>query len=140
METLTIKKSEAEILAMYKSGTRAEKHILEIVLGFNLFNRAIFDDLDEVEQAVLMAYHRLRRNAKEKRGEWTPDFNNSSQKKYYPFPRFDGSGFVVVDADCGWTLAHSDAVVGSRLCFPTAEMALEFFDENKEDYNFIFKN
>jgi len=52
---------------------------------------------------------------------WKADWNDSSQRKWYPWFRLSSGGFVFYGAGC----AYSDAVAGdaSRLCFPTEEMA-----------------
>lgn len=50
---------------------------------------------------------------------WIPDWNNSSQYKYYPWFKADGSG-------SGWAYYYgwgSDSNIGSRLTFKTRELA-----------------
>lgn len=54
--------------------------------------------------------------------QWKADFGNHSQDKYYPWfyhPSGGSSGFRSNDYDT-W---HSHTNVGSRLCFPTYEVA-----------------
>ena len=50
---------------------------------------------------------------------WEADFNNWDQTKYYPWYRCLSSGFGFGASDCDYS--HSDATVGSRLCFETEE-------------------
>ncbi|NCB68488.1 MAG: hypothetical protein EOM47_06530 [Bacteroidia bacterium] len=55
-------------------------------------------------------------------GNWKPDWNDWSQRKWFPwFDRLSSGGFVFGDTYC----AYSFAVAGraSRLCFPTEELA-----------------
>ncbi|MGK0175654.1 MAG: hypothetical protein ACI9AT_002041 [Ulvibacter sp.] len=52
--------------------------------------------------------------------EWFPDWDNSSEYKYYPWFRADGSsGFRYYDCD-DWSAI---ADVGSRLCFKKSDSA-----------------
>ena len=75
------------------------------------------------DEEVLNAYAKLRIIAKALRGKWQPDWNNSSQWKYYPWFRHQpGVGFSCY----GYVYGYSASFVGSRLCFPTREMA-EYF-------------
>jgi len=49
---------------------------------------------------------------------WTPDWNNSNQRKYFPyFNLSSGFGF----GDSGYYCVYSITSVGSRLCFETEE-------------------
>lgn len=137
MDQLKIDKAKA-ILAYEKAGKEA-KQVLCDIFGRETFEPFKFDELDEKEKLVLAAYSRLRAKAKEKRGEWTPDWSNSNQAKYYPWLKFEsgsGFGFSATDYDC----VNTDTFVGSRLCFPTSGMAMEFAKENLEDYNIIFSS
>lgn len=60
---------------------------------------------------------------------WRPDYTNRSEGKYTPWFEVDksGSGFSYSDCD-GW-LTHT--FVGSRLCFPTADMAIDMANDFK---------
>ena len=60
--------------------------------------------------------------------DWTPDWDNSNEYKYYPWFKMGSSGFRFGDCD-GW-----DAVsgVGSRLCFKSRKLA-EYAGEQFED-------
>jgi len=49
---------------------------------------------------------------------WTPDWNNNSEYKYYPWFKMD-RGFVLNDVDYHCTDTH----VGSRLCFKNEQLA-----------------
>ena len=70
------------------------------------------DTKDEV------AYKKLKIVVRAINGDWTPDFSNSSQYKYYPY--FDLSGgcrFCFAFYDCSATVS----VGGVRLCFESKE-------------------
>ncbi|MFA6260374.1 MAG: hypothetical protein WC760_02830 [Bacteroidia bacterium] len=55
--------------------------------------------------------------------DWKPDWTNSDQWKYYPwFDMSSGSGVSYG----GYVHDYSNSIVGSRLCFPTSDMAKEF--------------
>ena len=134
---LKVQKANA-LLAFQKAGKEARQVLCDI-FGRDTFEPFKYEDLDEIEQKVVAAYSRLRAKAKEKRGSWTPDFTNSNQSKYFPWFKFKvGVGFVVDGTHTTWTGTGTD--VGSRLCFPTSEMAIEFAKENSEDYNTILSN
>jgi hypothetical protein len=51
-------------------------------------------------------------------GDWTPDWSNSDQYKYWPY--------FILSSGFGFSYSyyysdHSDTTVGSRLCFETRE-------------------
>ena len=66
------------------------------------------------------AYRKLKLICKVFNGGWVPDWKNSSEYKYYPwFDLSSGSGL----ACRGYVYGYSASLVGSRLCFRTAELA-----------------
>lgn len=92
----------------------------------------------DIEQIVANAYTMLRILAKEKRGTYEPNWTDG-KSKYTPWPRYEpGVGFVVGDTDYGLTYTYT--LFGSRLCFPTWEMAVEFGQENIELYRITHSN
>lgn len=90
------------------------------------------------EEAHVVAYSELCRRAKAARGEWQPNWSNSDQKKWYPWFEYTPSGFVVHDTFFNYS--YTDTRVGSRLCFPTQEMARAFADENLDLHRIILSN
>lgn len=62
---------------------------------------------------------------------WTPDWNNSSQYKYVPYFRWNGTAFVYHGYH-GW---FASACVGSRLCFKNAELAKYAAEQFIDLYN-----
>lgn len=67
-----------------------------------------------------IAYKKLKLIAKSINEDWTPNWNDSNEYKYYPyFDMRENVGFSVSAFD-GW---DTFAGVGSRLCFKTKELA-----------------
>ncbi|WP_314060110.1 hypothetical protein [Empedobacter brevis] len=68
---------------------------------------------------------------------WTPDWSNSNQYKYYPWFDMESSsaGGFVYDAFVVW---DSYSVVGSRLCFPSRELAEYAGKQFKDIYEEYF--
>lgn len=58
---------------------------------------------------------------------WSPDWNNTSEYKYYPYfyiePRKHGAGAGLSCADAGDAASAAGASIGSRLCFHDHETA-----------------
>jgi len=54
-------------------------------------------------------------------GTWKPDWNDSSQRKWFPWFLMSSGGFVFGGAYCAYS--YADAGYASRLCFPSEEMA-----------------
>jgi hypothetical protein len=134
---MELKVQKANAILAYKQAGKEGQKILRDIFGRDVFEPFNFDELDENERAVLAAYSRLRAKAKEKRGSWIPDYTDNNQRKYYTWFDYKGGvGFVVYDTSYGDT--RTLTAVGSRLSFPTSEMAIEFANENLEDYNTIF--
>jgi hypothetical protein len=50
---------------------------------------------------------------------WSPDWNNSSEYKYYPWFKMSGLGLSYD----GYGFTHSDTYVGSSPCFKSSELA-----------------
>ena len=68
------------------------------------------------------AYKQVKEIVKAFNEGWYPDWTDSSQYKYYPYFKMgspSGGGFSCNGCD-GW---NSDSVVGSRLCFKSADLA-----------------
>jgi hypothetical protein len=57
---------------------------------------------------------------------WVPDWSNMSQWKYYPWFRMNSSGSGFDFSFSLYGCDYSLTCVGSRLCFPTSELA-EYF-------------
>ena len=77
---------------------------------------------------ALIAYNRLCTIAQawNKADDFTPDFSNRNQTKWFPWFVYsdDAAGFVCASANDAAASAAAD--VGSRLCFMTRERAMQF--------------
>lgn len=101
-------KTFEDALAIYRNVQPNE----QIVLNYNGINKKIIS---------CQAYLKLTIIAEVLNEGWTPDWNNYSEYKYYPY--FDmqtgKNGFAFGDSIYDFTYAH----VGSRLCFQSKELA-----------------
>ena len=71
----------------------------------------------------ILAYAKLIIIARALNEGWVPDWSDSNQYKYYPWLEYkSGVGFSYGD----FVNAYTYSSVGSRLCFPTWEMAKYF--------------
>lgn len=116
----------------YEAACKALKH--------NPNDLPVVSMLPEKHQKSIIAYAKLIIAAQAFRKGWEPNWNDDNQVKYFPWfevkaddKNTGGTGFSVVICDYWYTGAD----VGSRLCFPTSKMAIEFgetFQELYKDY------
>lgn len=89
---------------------------------------------------ALIAYNRLCTIAQawNKADDFTPDFSNRNQTKWFPWFVYsdDAAGFVA--ATTNDTAACASADVGSRLCFKTRERAMQFGKQFIDLWNDVF--
>lgn len=89
---------------------------------------------------ALIAYNRLCTIAQawNKADDFTPDFSNRNQTKWFPWFVYsdDAAGFVYASANHAATSAN--ASIGSRLCFMTRERAEQFGKQFIELWNDVF--
>jgi len=142
-ETLTITKENA--MNAYKEATSKGKTLLENLFGKNIFSGKITDRVKTFEDACrelritpesvygrfsvgvtdstqksLYAFAQLQIICRALNEGWQPNWNNSSEYKYYAwFDMRAGSGFSYNAYDCACTLTN----VGSRLCFKSEALA-----------------
>lgn len=64
---------------------------------------------------------------------WTADWNDSSQYKYEPYFKWNGSAFVFYH----YNVWYQFTVVGSRLCFKNSELATHAGKKFTDLYNKI---
>lgn len=64
-----------------------------------------------------------------KEDEFEPDFSNSNQYKYFPWFVYDNGAAGFVSATTHYTATHTNASIGSRLCFKTPERARQFGEQ-----------
>ena len=90
--------------------------------------RPIFDVEEDTDE---IAYKKLKVIVRAINQGWTPDWNNTDQKKWYPyFNLSSGFGFSHTD----YLYVNTDATVGSRLCFETQEKAIYAGEQFLEIY------
>ena len=89
---------------------------------------------------ALIAYNRLCTIAQawNKADDFTPDFSNRNQTKWFPWFVYsdDAAGFVF--AYTLFTATYANAGIGSRLCFMTRERAEQFGKQFIELWNDVF--
>lgn len=73
-----------------------------------------------------------------KEDDFTPDFSDWEQDKWFPWFVYgkDAAGFVYAYTSC--TLTSADAYLGSRLCFKSSERAEQFGKQFTHLYNEVF--
>jgi hypothetical protein len=76
---------------------------------------AVWNNNDTADEA---AYKKLKVIIRAINQSWIPDWNNTSQRKWFPWFHIS-SGFGFGGSDCGFGRSHSH--VGSRLCFESKE-------------------
>lgn len=90
------------------------------ILGLHSYSEIPFEDPQTKDQEAVNAYAKLFIIAKALNEGWVPDWNNSSQTKFYPwFDMRAGSGFSYHGCDG----SHTASRVGSRLCYKSRELA-----------------
>jgi hypothetical protein len=143
MKNLQIDEENARRL--YPQANGEFKAILEDTFGKSFFNRKITDRIKTFEDAlkelpeiasnvaILLAYNGVDKDmlasvahmkltiiARVLNEGWKPNWDNSSEYKYYPyFDMRSGVGFSVT----GYDYWYANACVGSRLCFKSRELA-----------------
>lgn len=136
MNTEITKNAKAE----YKSAGKEQKKLLEKIFGKNFFSEIWvglwekfckenkltivlpYSNPSNPDEESANAYFMLIHIIRIKNNGWKPDWNDSSQYKYYPW--FDmrtnsGSRFSCGDYGIWFTYSY----VGSRLCFKSEKLA-----------------
>jgi hypothetical protein len=133
---LKIKKETAK--KIYADAPNSLKEILAETFGKECFEKIEFTDITSFDDACAVldlepsdvyheddlpdekAYMKLKVIIKAINQGWTPDWNKTNQRKWFPyFNLSSGFGFSVTGSDYDRTFA----CVGSRLCFETEEKA-----------------
>lgn len=66
-----------------------------------------------------IAYRKIKVITKAYNGDWTPDWNDGAQRKWFSWWYLDAPGFRLSALDYHWSASRSGA--GSRLCFSSEE-------------------
>lgn len=145
MENLELKQKTA--LQLYNQGNDQTRKILMETFGAEIFTTTIIDRVTSFEDACAMdgikpgdllnsslttdeiAYIKLKQIIRVINEGWVPDWNDTSQRKWYPwFKVSSGFGF----SSSHYLYAGAGTTVGSRLCFETQEkceyVATHFID------------
>jgi hypothetical protein len=151
MELLKVEKKFVKTL--YKKGNKEVKDLLMDNFGNEMFLTKITERVTSFEDACEesgftpveiysssdskdeKAYKKLKLIASLLREEWVPDWNDGGQRKWFPvFKYSSGVGFDF--SGSGYVCAGTGSAVGSRLCFPTEELAdyfgKQFIDIHRE--------
>ena len=128
------------VLEAYRNADVKGKQILEKVFGKEIFSTPTdwieqwknfckennltvtlpYSDPEDKEQQAINAYVMLRHIIQIRNKGWKPDWDNSNEYKYYPyFDMRSGFGF----SDTRYVYWRTSTIVGSRLCFLSAELA-----------------
>lgn len=131
-----VKLSDATARSIYPGADANLKKILEESFGASFFSQKITDRIKTFEDACKeigispadilhcddttdeRAYKQLKIIAKALNQGWIPDWNSSTEHKYYPYFNMK-NGFVFYDSD----YFSRFSIVGSRLCFKSSELA-----------------
>lgn len=73
-----------------------------------------------------------------KEDDFVPDFSNSMQDKWFPWFVYDKGAAGFVYAYTYHTPSHTNASIGSRLCFKTRNRAIQFGKQFVGLYNQVF--
>lgn len=91
----------------------------------------LVSELNPKHVKAIIAFNRLCTIAQawNKEDDFTPDFSNRNQEKWFPWFVYsdDAAGFVFANTNATATLA--DASFGSRLCFKTSARARQFGEQ-----------
>ena len=133
---------ESEARKLYATASPEFKQMLETTFGKEFFSMEITDRIKTYEDACAelgvdtiseidfstseltldeINYRKLKMIIKALVGDWKADWSNTSQQKWQPYFRLSGGVFVFDSTDCRFSSAF--AGYGSRLCFPTSELA-----------------
>ena len=134
--------TEQNARKLYKDATPEFKAALVDTFGKEFFSTKITDRIKTYEDACAelgvdtiseidfstseltpdeINYRKLKTIIKALVGDWKADWSNSDQQKWQPYFGLSGGVFVFDDTYYGYSIA--DAGNGSRLCFPTSELA-----------------
>lgn len=145
--TLTIQRNNA--VEAYNKADDAGKQLLENLFTKKELFQSVKDRVKTFEDACNelgitwkdiaglspdeVAYQKIKIIAQAINEGWKPDWNNSSQYKYYPW--FDMSGGFSCDYYDGW---FASSAVGSRLCFRSADLAIYAGQQFTDLYKTMF--
>lgn len=100
----------------------------------------LVDEMNPRHLKALAAFNKLFTIAEawNKADDFVPDFSNTNQYKYYPWFVYDRDAAGFVYASTNVTATYTNANIGSRLCFKTANRARQFGEMFADLYNEVF--
>ena len=148
---LKLEKTTAKKL--YPESPEWFRKVLTETFGDDCFKKKTFEDIKTFEDACEeleiypedvfnandcsdeVAYKKLKVIAKAINQNWTPDWDNANQQKWWPYFKLSsGFGFSY----SGYLCAYSHTCVGSRLCTATSEKALYIAEQFEAEYQEFF--
>ena len=138
----TLQLDEISARSLYKTSFPEFKIVLENSFGKDFFNEKITDRIKTYQDSCKdldtepisddyfqdsgltedeIAFRKIKAITKSLNEGWKPDWNNSNEKKWYPWFKLSSGGFVFDDA--GYCCSVAGAGHGSRLCFKSEELA-----------------
>lgn len=103
-------------------------------LGLKPISDEVFNVFGE-DAKTMAAYHKLAVITRAINEGWQPDWKDRWQEKYEPYMYTNQAGLAFADA--GSAPSHTNAFIGSRLCFPDydrAAFAISTFGDLYKDY------
>ena len=105
------------------------------VLNIQPINEEVFNIFPKEDQRSMLAYHKLTVITRALNNGWKPNWDDQNEWKYYPLFRYVNAGLSYASAN--YSATSTNALIGSRLCFPTsalAKYAAEHFADLYRDY------
>lgn len=144
-------------LVAFKDGGQKEKDLLKNLFGEEVFTFDPINDINSFEDVLIIngvdpdsfdwsciglssdeiAYRKIKLIVKAYNGEWTPDWSNSSQCKYYPWFVWKGSASSF--SYCVYVYAYSLSSLGSRLVYQNKDHAIDAGKKFESIYNEFLK-
>lgn len=104
-------------------------------LGLKPISDEVFNAFQKEDRKTMAAYHKLAVITRAINEGWQPDWSNREERKYEPYMYTNSAGLAC--ANTNYAPSHTDARIGSRLCFrdyERATFAVDTFGELYKDY------
>ena len=156
MEELKIFKDKA--IAAYNKASKEGKELLSDLFGKSICGGKITDRIKNMQDVCAeigrdynqefgheaiknmsedeVAYREAKYIAKAYNEGVLPDFNNPSQRKYYPYMSFSGRGLSLLDV----RYDYSTTDVAPCLCFVSEELCRAALSQFLDTYKTFYKN
>jgi hypothetical protein len=93
------------------------------VLGLNPEHLPVVENLPEKDRKSIVAYYKLIIITRALNEGWEPDWLDYNQRKYWPWFSYGGAAAGFAFAYTSYAASYTTAIIGSRLCFKTRELA-----------------